>query len=233
MSAAAPLDISNRGSNCHAVAFAALIQPLSNLGFTGAAQQHAAAFDSANSADTRGDALRALTNAVGIEDGPADFANTAQKLASACRDIGFYEFGRAILICDAPAVEGYKCLGEVQHRPGHWVAAPAGAAAAGQVRYYAHRLVCPLPWSCVCGGENDLASQRCGSCDIPAVESRVFWVCPCRLVNPGSRAACGRAACGGRNPAPAAAPAGWACGACTFENHAALPACELCGAARD
>lgn len=238
--------ITNVGENCHAVSLAELLLnkcTLASLGFTGAAHKCAVDFDNAQTPDARGGALRALLDACGIRRGPSDFLSTARSLAAACRGIGVYIAGFTILINDNPRVEGYVPLGEVQYllgELGHWAA--AAISAGNHVRYCVHLLVVLLPWSCICGHENEQSDTKCGSCDSPVLETRQNWNCPvCELLNPSSRAACGAPACGGRNPASAtrasskpaaAASATWACGACSFVNDGELPICEICENAR-
>jgi hypothetical protein len=235
--------VTNIGEDCHAVSLAELLLnkcTLASLGFTGAAHKCAVDFDNAQTPDARGGALRALLDACGIRRGPSDFLSTARLLAAACSGIGVYNAGFTILINSDPGVEGYKCLGVVRHSPGHWAA--AAISAGNYVRYYVHLLVVPLPWSCICGHENDHSETKCGSCNSPVLETRQNWKCPiCELLNPSSRPACGRPACGGRNPAsamraiskPAAVASDtWACGVCSFVNYGELPVCETCEAPR-
>ena len=238
--------IKNVGFICHAISLVEHLLfrcTLASLGFTGAAHKCAVEFDNAQTPDARGGALRALMDACGIRRGPSDFLTTARLLAAACSGIGVYNAGFTILINDNPGVEGYDPLGEVQYLPGelgHWAA--AAISAGNHVRYCVHLLVVLLPWSCICGRENDHSDTKCGSCNSPALETRQNWKCPvCELLNPSSRPACGRPACGGRNPASAtrasskpaaAASATWACGACSFVNDGELPVCETCEAPR-
>ena len=238
--------ITNVGENCHAVSLAELLLSwctLASLGFTGAAHKCAVEFDNAQTPDARGGALRALMDACGIRRGPSDFLTTARLLAAACSGIGVYNAGFTILINSDPDVEGHRCCGVVQYLPGelgHWAA--AAISAGNHVRYCVHLLVVLLPWSCICGHENEQSDTKCGSCNSPALETRQNWKCPvCELLNPSSRAACGAPACGGRNPASAtlassmpaaAASATWACGACSFVNDGELPVCETCEAPR-
>ena len=238
--------IKNVGFICHAISLVEHLLfrcTLASLGFTGAAHKCAVDFDSAQTPDERGGKLQALMDACGIPRGPSDFLSTARSLAAACRGIGVYIAGFTILINDNPGVEGYDPLGEVQYLPGelgHWAA--AAISAGNHVRYCVHLLVVLLPWSCICGRENDHSDTKCGSCNSPALETRQNWKCPvCELLNPSSRPACGRPACGGRNPASAtrasskpaaAASATWACGACSFVNDGELPVCETCEAPR-